>query len=85
MEGATIIIRYQKAKWQVVAPRRSPCSGITTLTPGQPERPVLSYWRPAPNDLLRMWPVSKRVNVSGRGDDDPNLIEPVKDEAIATC
>jgi putative SOS response-associated peptidase YedK len=39
--------------------------------------------RPAPNDLLRMWPVSKRVNVSGRGDDDPSLIEPVKDEAIA--
>ena len=38
--------------------------------------------RPAPNDLLRMWPVSKRVNVSGRGDDDPGLIEPV--EAIAT-
>jgi putative SOS response-associated peptidase YedK len=28
--------------------------------------------RPAPNDLLRMWPVSKRVNVSGRGDDDPS-------------
>jgi putative SOS response-associated peptidase YedK len=24
---------------------------------------------PAPNDLLRMWPVSKRFNVSGRGDD----------------
>jgi putative SOS response-associated peptidase YedK len=30
--------------------------------------------RPAPNDLLRMWPVSTRVNVSGRGDDDPSLI-----------
>ena len=40
--------------------------------------------RPAPNDLLRMWPVSKRVNVSGRGDDDPGLIEPVEDEPIAT-
>ena len=40
--------------------------------------------RPAPNDLLRMWPVSKRVNVSGRGDDDPSLIEPVEDKAIAT-
>ncbi len=40
--------------------------------------------RPAPNDLLRMWPVSKRVNVSGRGDDDPGLIESVEDEAIAT-
>ena len=24
--------------------------------------------RTAPNDLLRMWPVSKRVNVSGRGE-----------------
>ena len=33
--------------------------------------------RPAPNDFLRMWPVSKRVNVSGRGDDDPSLIEAV--------
>jgi len=39
--------------------------------------------RPAPNDLLRMWPVSKRVNVSGRGDDDPGLIARVEDEAIA--
>jgi hypothetical protein len=28
-----------------------------------------------------MWPVSKRVNVSGLEDDDPSLIEPV--EAIA--
>ena len=40
--------------------------------------------RPTPNDYLRMWPVSKRVNVSGRGDDDPGLIKPVEDEAIAT-
>jgi putative SOS response-associated peptidase YedK len=32
----------------------------------------------APNDLLRMWPVSKRVNASGRGDDDLSLIEPVE-------
>jgi putative SOS response-associated peptidase YedK len=39
--------------------------------------------RPAPNDLLRLWPVSKRVNASGRGDDDPGLTEPVEDEAIA--
>jgi len=39
--------------------------------------------RPAPNDLLRMWPVSKRVNVSGRGDDDPSLIDAVEDKAIA--
>ena len=39
--------------------------------------------RPAPNDLLRMWPVSKRVNVSGREDDDRRLIEAVADQATA--
>jgi len=26
----------------------------------------------APNDLVRMWRVSKRVNVSSRGDDEGN-------------
>jgi hypothetical protein len=30
-----------------------------------------------------MWPVSKRVNVSGVGDDDPSLVEPVEDAANA--
>jgi putative SOS response-associated peptidase YedK len=39
--------------------------------------------RPAPNDVLCMWPVSKRVNASGRGDDDPSLIEPIDDEGEA--
>lgn len=33
--------------------------------------------RPARNDVLHMWPVSKRVNFTGRRDDDPSLIEPV--------
>jgi hypothetical protein len=39
--------------------------------------------RPALNDLLRMWPVSKRVNVSRRGGDDPILIAPLEDAALA--
>ena len=34
----------------------------------------------APNDYLRMWPVSKRVNSTGRGDDDPSLIEPIEND-----
>jgi putative SOS response-associated peptidase YedK len=34
--------------------------------------------RPAPNDLLRIWPVSTRVNATGRGDDDPSLVERVQ-------
>ena len=32
--------------------------------------------RPAPDDALRMWPVSRRVSKSGNSD-DPSLIEPV--------
>jgi hypothetical protein len=39
--------------------------------------------RSAPNDLLHMWPVSKRVNKTGVGDDDPNLVEPVENAANA--
>jgi putative SOS response-associated peptidase YedK len=38
--------------------------------------------QPAPNDFLRMWLVSTRVNVSGRGVDDSSLIEPVENGAI---
>jgi putative SOS response-associated peptidase YedK len=34
--------------------------------------------KPAPNDLLQKWPVSKRVNSSRAEDDDPTLIEKVE-------
>jgi len=40
-----------------------------------------SSW-PTSIDLLRMWPVSKRVNVSRRGGDDPGLIEPFEDDVV---
>ena len=33
--------------------------------------------RPAANDVLQRWPVSKRVNSSKAPDDDPTLIERV--------
>jgi putative SOS response-associated peptidase YedK len=33
--------------------------------------------RPAAEDRLRMWPVSRRVNRTGSGDDDPTLIDEV--------
>jgi putative SOS response-associated peptidase YedK len=32
---------------------------------------------PAPDDRVRMWPVSRRVNKTGSGDDDPTLIDEV--------
>jgi putative SOS response-associated peptidase YedK len=33
--------------------------------------------RPAAEDRLRMWPVSRRVNRAGSGDDDPTLLDEV--------
>ena len=37
----------------------------------------LELLKPAPEDLLQRWPVSKRVNSSRAPDDDPRLIDPV--------
>ena len=33
--------------------------------------------KPASDDGLRMWPVSRRVNKTGSGDDDPTLFDEV--------
>jgi SOS response associated peptidase (SRAP) len=38
--------------------------------------------KPAPKEVLRMWPVSRRVRKPGNGD-DPSLIEPVAVHASA--
>jgi putative SOS response-associated peptidase YedK len=37
--------------------------------------------KPAPNDYLQRWMVSKRVNSSKADKDDPTLVEPVKQAA----
>ncbi len=42
----------------------------------------LELLKPAPEDALRMWPVSRRVSKPGNGD-DPSLIEPVAVHASA--
>jgi len=39
--------------------------------------------RPAPDDILRMWPVSKRVSKPGNTE-DATLIEPVTLDPIAS-
>jgi putative SOS response-associated peptidase YedK len=33
--------------------------------------------RPTAEDRLRTWPVSRRVNKTGTGDDDPTLVDEV--------
>ena len=42
----------------------------------------LELLKPAPEDALRMWPVSRRVSKPGNGD-DPSLIEPAAVHASA--
>ncbi len=42
----------------------------------------LELLKPAPDDALRMWPVSRRVSKPGNGD-DPSLIEPVSVHSAA--
>ena len=37
----------------------------------------LELLKPAPNDFLQKWPVSRRVNSSRASDDDPTLIEEI--------
>jgi putative SOS response-associated peptidase YedK len=34
--------------------------------------------KPAAEEALREWPVSKRANKSGEGDDDATIIEPIE-------
>jgi putative SOS response-associated peptidase YedK len=38
----------------------------------------IEYLKPAPDDFLQKWPVSKRVNSSRADDNDPTLIEKVE-------
>jgi putative SOS response-associated peptidase YedK len=33
--------------------------------------------KPAAKEALRAWPVAKRLNKSGDGDEDPAIIEPI--------
>jgi putative SOS response-associated peptidase YedK len=40
------------------------------------------HLKPAPNDYLQRWPVSKRVNSSKADADDQTLIEPAELAAI---
>lgn len=37
--------------------------------------------QPAAEDALRAWPVSRRLNKAGAGDDDPEIVAPLKDAA----
>src|ERR1700760_4695338 len=39
--------------------------------------------KPAPEAALREWPVTKRLNCTSQGDDDPTMIEPGRSGRLA--
>jgi putative SOS response-associated peptidase YedK len=47
------------------------------IRPWQSGEARVELLKPPADDRLRMWPVSRRVNKTGTGDDDPTLIEEV--------
>jgi putative SOS response-associated peptidase YedK len=51
------------------------------LEPGDPERPPIDLIRPFDSDKMKAWRVDRRVN--NVRNNEPSLIEPVKDEAPA--
>jgi hypothetical protein len=77
--------------WIVLQPRSSltlrHCSAISTWSHVVIlERTDFDSWlndggtallKPAANDVLQRWPVSKRINSSRADSDDPTLIEPI--------
>jgi putative SOS response-associated peptidase YedK len=52
------------------------------FAPWLSEEAGAEYLKPAPNDYLQRWPVSKRVNSSKADADDQTLIEPAELAAI---
>lgn len=44
----------------------------------------MAYQRPTPRHLLplREWPIDRRINRTGVGDDDPMTIEPIESDLL---
>ena len=52
------------------------CAASAWMAAHHDRMPVLLRPKPASESALREWPVSRRVNRSGEGDDDPTIINP---------
>ena len=83
-------MRISESDWNVFLGHAEPSSFVAEMHDRMPvllnENDYKSWlsgaagtelFRPAAEDLLQRWPVSKRVNSSRAPDDDPTLIEPI--------
>jgi putative SOS response-associated peptidase YedK len=75
--SCTIIVTDANAMTRPIHDRMPVLLGKADFEPWLNGAAGAELLRPAAEDRLRMWPVSKRVNKTGSGDDDPTLIDEV--------
>ncbi len=75
--SCTIIVTDANALTRSIHDRMPVVLDNTDIRPWLNGEAGTELLRPAAEDRLRMWPVSRRVNKTGTGDDDPTLIDEV--------
>jgi putative SOS response-associated peptidase YedK len=77
MTSCTIIVTDANALTRAIHDRMPVVLDKADIGPWLNGEAGTELLRPAAEDRLRMWPVSRRVNKTGTGDDDPTLIDEV--------
>jgi putative SOS response-associated peptidase YedK len=73
----TIIVTDAKALTRPIHERMPVLLDTTDFKPWLTGAAGVEILKPAADDRVRFWPVSRRVNKTGSGEDDPTLIEEV--------
>jgi putative SOS response-associated peptidase YedK len=75
--SCTIIVTDANALTRTVHDRMLVVLDRTDIRRGLDGAAGTELLKPAPDERVRIWPVSRRVNKTGIGDDDPALIDEV--------
>src|SRR5215813_525845 len=76
--SCTIIVTDANALTRPIHDRMPVVLDKADIVPWLSGKTGIELLKPAAEDRLRMWPVSRRVNKTGTGDDDPTLIDEVE-------
>jgi putative SOS response-associated peptidase YedK len=77
MTSCTIIVTDANARTGTIHNRMPVVLDEADIRPWLKGAAGAEVLRPAAEDRLRMWPVSRRVNKTGTGDEDPTLIDEI--------
>ena len=81
LRSSTIIVTKANEFTRAIHDRMPVLLGAERFEPWLSGEAGTELLQPAPNDALRMWPVSKRVNKSAPDNNDPSLIDEVAIDA----